>query len=287
MGSRGSRGPAAPRYNPGPSRPQPSTPFSQPRAQTAPPVTPQPQGGGFMRSLGAGLLGGAIGSMLFGGIFGHAGAGGIGGGGGGFGLLEILLLVGVGFLAYRFFFKRTVRPATADGPDLGSVAYSAPEPQPIAPELPAQDADLTLKQYLPDFQPTEFRDKRIDDFYRVQSCFMKRDLEPVRGKLTGELMHALEGNIQTLKSTGRINKLENIVVRDVETVEAWAEQGKLFSTVKITAQMLDYTVEETSGQVVDGSATEPTRFEEYWTFVRDIGFAAVDKDWKLTAIETA
>lgn len=241
-----------------------------------------------MRNLGAGLLGGFAGSMLFRGLFG-GGAGGMGGmGGGGFGLLEILLLVGVGYLAYRFFFKRRATMQTAEGPDLGAT-YSQPEPvaQSFTPELPPDDADLVLKQHLPDYQPTDFRDKRIDDFYRVQTAFMKRDLETVRARLTGELVNALEGNIQSLKATGRINKLENIVVRDVETVEAWAEQGKLYATVRITAQMLDYTVEESSGRVVDGSASEPTRFEEYWTFVRDIGFTAVDKEWKLTAIEAA
>jgi predicted lipid-binding transport protein (Tim44 family) len=47
--------------------------------------------------------------------------------------------------------------------------------------------------------------------------------------------------------------------------------------------MLDYTVDEHSGQVYEGSRTTPVRFEEYWTFVRPCGPNA----WQLSAIQQA
>nr|MDO8108732.1 GTP-binding protein [Candidatus Sigynarchaeota archaeon] len=36
----------------------------------------------------------------------------------------------------------------------------------------------------------------------------------------------------------------------------------------VTSSKLNYNVDETSGQVVEGSKTEPVKFEEYWTFTR-------------------
>jgi predicted lipid-binding transport protein (Tim44 family) len=50
--------------------------------------------------------------------------------------------------------------------------------------------------------------------------------------------------------------------------------------VKFYANLLDYTIDETTGQVVSGSKTEPVKFEEYWTFTRPVG----NNPWQLSAI---
>lgn len=65
--------------------------------------------------------------------------------------------------------------------------------------------------------------------------------------------------------------------------EAWQEGGRDFVTVGFLAHVLDYTVDETGTQVVEGSRTEPVRFEEYWTFARPVG----PNFWKLSAIQQA
>jgi len=54
--------------------------------------------------MAGGIMGGMLGSMLFGGSAG-AGANGAGGGGG-IGLFEIALLAGIGYLIYRFIKKK-------------------------------------------------------------------------------------------------------------------------------------------------------------------------------------
>jgi hypothetical protein len=76
----------------------------------APGVFQQPAGGGFMRSMAGGMMGGMLGSMLFGGSAGAGGGmdGGLGsgGGGGGFGMFEIILLAGGGYLLYRYIKKK-------------------------------------------------------------------------------------------------------------------------------------------------------------------------------------
>jgi len=97
FGSRGARSystPARPAYQP--AQPRQTTPSAGPFQQQA--------GGGFMRSMAGGMMGGMLGSMLFGGM---AGAGtGAGGTGGGFGMFEMLLLAGLGYLLFRFIKNR-------------------------------------------------------------------------------------------------------------------------------------------------------------------------------------
>src|SRR5215471_9709447 len=136
-GSRGSRSYQSPAR---PSQPSPS----QPRREAAPPpqqpspMAPQP--GGFMRTFGTAMLGGFLGSMLFSGLA-NAGFGGLGGfGGSGFGLIEILLLAGLGYILYRKF----VTPAAATG--YGSMQYQntrdySPQYTPVQ-EAPAINNDI-------------------------------------------------------------------------------------------------------------------------------------------------
>jgi predicted lipid-binding transport protein (Tim44 family) len=79
----------------------------------------------------------------------------------------------------------------------------------------------------------------------------------------------------------RVNRLENIAVRSTEVTEAWQENGQDFMTVRFLASLLDYTVEEGSNRVLEGSNTTPVKFEEYWTLTRPVG----PNPWKLSAIQ--
>ena len=42
-------------------------------------------------------------------------------------------------------------------------------------------------------------------------------------------------------------------------------------TVRIFASMLDYTVDEKTGEVLHGDARRPRVFSEYWTLIRRVG----------------
>ena len=132
------------------------------------------------------------------------------------------------------------------------------------------------------FEPARMAAAASDIFFRVQAAWMARDMAAVRESLTPDMHQRMQSQCAELKAQGRINRLENIAIRSTEVTEAWQEQGQDFVTVAFLASVLDYTTEE-SGQLVDGSRTEPARFEEYWTFVRPVGPGA----WRLSAIQQA
>jgi predicted lipid-binding transport protein (Tim44 family) len=77
--------------------------------------------------------------------------------------------------------------------------------------------------------------------------------------------------------------VEKIDLRGADVTEAWQEGGQDFVTVHLRGSMLDYTVDDASGNVVDGSRTTPAEVDEYWTFTRPVG----PNRWKLSAIQTA
>ena len=235
-------------------------------------------GGGFMRGMLGGLAGGMIGSLLFRNM-GYAG--GAGGFGGGFGVLELVLLLGLGYMFFRFI-TRSFATAGAQREMSHRERLESVEPGPFA----NSEATLasTLRNYDPSFELETFRDARMDDFVRLQAAWNLRDLSSVSDLIGTELRQQLDGDVAQLKNSGRINRIENIAVRSAELVEAWQEYGQEFATLRFRANLLDYTVDEGSSQVVAGDKSQPVKFEEDWTFVRAINQPGTSKTWKLTAI---
>jgi predicted lipid-binding transport protein (Tim44 family) len=284
-GFRGSRSYQAP------SRPsQPSQPRREATSPQQPgPMAPQP--GGFMRSLGIAMLGGFLGSMLFSGL--AHGFGGLGGfGGSGFGLIEILLLAGLGYFLYR----RFVRPAAATGygsmqyqntgyQTPSSTGYQAPSAAPVQEDRPINnDIDYrSLTMMDRSFDPNQFLKTAQDIFFKVQGAWNKQDTTTLRSLCGTELMQTWEQELNDLRARGQQNKMENIALRESEITEAWTENGQDFITVRLHANLLDYTVDQKSGNVVSGNNSDPIEFEEYWTFTRPVG----PNQWKLTAVQQA
>jgi predicted lipid-binding transport protein (Tim44 family) len=63
----------------------------------------------------------------------------------------------------------------------------------------------------------------------------------------------------------------------------WTETGTDYISVRLLANLVDYTVDATSGAVVSGSNSEPIQFAEYWTFSRPVGPHA----WQVSAVQQA
>jgi predicted lipid-binding transport protein (Tim44 family) len=277
-GSRGSRTYSAPRSPAAPA--QPSSPASPTTPQRS--LTPgsSPAGsGGFLRGwggmIGGFLLGGLLGSLLFGGL----------GSGAGFGLLDLVLVAGLAYFAFALLRRRTPEPALAGVP---SRAGWAPEPS-----LPAAattvmpfDTDLdsgmaAIRTMDPAFDPARLAGVAHDIFVRLQTAWTAGDLTPVRDHLTDEMAAALGRDLDRLRTLRRTNRLEQVVVNDASATEAWQEYGRDFVTVRLRATALDYTVDDATGAVLEGSKTTPTTFEEYWTFTRPVG----PNPWRLSAIQ--
>ena len=138
-----------------------------------------------------------------------------------------------------------------------------------------------IQQMDSDFDPMRFSDTASDVFFNIQTAWMARHMEPVRHLLTPEMYEQMQKDCDRLRQERRVNRLENIAVRSTEVTEAWQENGQDFVTVRFLASLLDYTVEEDSNRVLEGSSTTPVKFEEYWTLTRPVG----PNPWQLSAIQ--
>jgi predicted lipid-binding transport protein (Tim44 family) len=289
-GSRGSRSFSAP-ARPGPSPSSPDRQATPPSSFQRP--TPQRSGwmSGLMGGIGGFLLGGLIGSMLFGGL-----GSGLGGGlFGGIGLMEILLIGGVLYFVYAYMRRRQQSaPASSYGytspreSDTGSWQSGSTYAPSATMDMPDATSDLErglgyIRQMDSAFDPQRFSDTAADIFFKVQGAWMARDMAPVRELITPEMYETMQKDAERLRAERRVDRMENIAVRAVDVTEAWQENGRDYVTVHFLASMLDYTIDERSNEVINGSRSDPVKFEEYWTFVRPVG----PNPWRLSAIQQA
>ena len=281
-GSRGSRSSSSPTS---PS----STPSSPSRVTTPEPGSSQPMSqpaqrpgmfGGLMGGLAGFALGGLLGSMLF---------GGMGGGfGGGIGLLELLLIGGGIFLVFRMLRGRDARPEPAYA---GAGAYGSSErgwsTGGGVMEAPPGESDLNrgighIRSMDASFDPNGFAAWAKGTFVDVQAGIASRDLSAVQDRLTPQEFGRLQAQCDQLRAARRTNRIERVQISRAEVTEAWQESGQDWVTVYFAVSLIDYTVDDSTGAVVEGAAT-PVDIQEYWTFTRPVG----PKPWRLSAIQSA
>jgi predicted lipid-binding transport protein (Tim44 family) len=235
--------------------------------------------GGLMGGLTGFALGGLIGSMLF---------GGMGQGfGGGLGLLELLLIGGAIFFVFRMLRGRSETPAYAGAGTYGSGQGWSTGGGGVVMETPPSQSDLDrgighIRGMDASFDPTAFAEWAKATFVDVQAGIVKRDLTAVRDRLTPQEFARLLAQCDELGGARRTNRIERVQIGRAEVSEAWQENGQDWVTVDFTVSLVDYTVDDATGAVVEG-ATTPVDIQEYWTFTRPVG----PKPWRLSAIQTA
>ena len=280
-GSRGSRTYSAPpptQTAPNTARPmertatQPSGP-QQAGGAARPGMPPQAQPQrSFMGALAGGLLmGGLIGMFLGGGLLG--GAGGLGAMLGM--LLQVALIGGLIWFAFRLFRRRQPSPAMA-----GPVGYERQmEPAPMggaaaaggAYAAPAREVQVTPQDY------QAFEQSLIE----VNAAWSRRDLKGLREFATPEMVGYFANDYRDLDARGWRNETRDVKLESGDLSEAWHEDGLDYATVAMRFSLLDASFEQASGKVVDGSTTERQTSTELWTFVR----SGPEERWLLSAIQ--
>ena len=170
----------------------------------------------------------------------------------------------------------------------------APGPTPVAsPPGPARPgdrprSDSSLERGLrdirrtdPGFDPTRFTGYAGMIFRAAQGAWMTRDMAPLRDRLTPEMHEALQSQCDRLRSSRRVNRIDEIEIIATVT-EAWQESDRDYVTAHVSGSVVYYTVDESRDVLVEGSKTVPRAVEEFWTFTRPAGL----NFWMLSAIQT-
>jgi predicted lipid-binding transport protein (Tim44 family) len=184
--------------------------------------------------------------------------------------------------------RRPRPPAYATaGAYVGAHANDVAEAEGGAPVVvPAPPSDLErglahIRQMDPAFDPCALADGARGLFADVQRGITARDMSAASGRLTPRMCTELTAQCDRLRASRQTNRLEHIAIRRAEASEAWQESGQDYVTIYLAGSIVDYTVADASGAVVEGHRASQD-FEEYWTFARPVG----PNRWKLSAIQT-
>jgi predicted lipid-binding transport protein (Tim44 family) len=237
-------------------------------------------GGGLMAGLlGAGLLGMLFGGGLFGGLSGLASMFGL--------LLQVGLIVGLIWLAVRFFRRRSEPALAAAGP--AGHARSG-----LGPQMPIGGGTGSVP---PQGAPAYGRPgQRSDDIgigpedyaaferllVEVQTAYGRGDVATLSRSATPEMVRYFGQDLEDNRRRGLRNDVSSPKLLQGDLAEAWREGRSEYATVAMRFSIVDATVELASGRVVEGDASRPVEVTELWTFRRE-----GRGPWVLSAIQQA
>jgi predicted lipid-binding transport protein (Tim44 family) len=130
------------------------------------------------------------------------------------------------------------------------------------------------------FDATRFAGYAAMMFRDVQSAGMARDARALRDRVTPTMYVELEARGDRLRASGRSACVAAVEVTS-EVTEAWQDGNRDYVTAYVAGSMQSHTVDDATGQVVDGSPTLPVVVAAFLTFLRPAGL----NFWTLSLIQ--
>jgi predicted lipid-binding transport protein (Tim44 family) len=276
-GSRGARTFSAPPSTS--TSPGTASPLNRTMTQPGSPGlgAPATAGGGFFNRPGMGMFGGLAAGFLGAGLLGMLFGGGMFGGLGGlssiFGLiLQIGLIIIVVRLAMSWWQRRHAPTSAYAGAPLGGLGGAASSFR-TGTGFGLGSGSAPLEILPADYEAFE----RL--LSEIQAAWTNEDVARLHTLATPEMVSYLTDDLQANKGRNQINKVSGTKLLQGDLAEAWREGDTDYASVAMRFQMIDKTLDRTTGQLVAGSE-QPTEATEVWTFVRPRG-----ANWELSAIQ--
>ncbi|WP_395494962.1 Tim44 domain-containing protein [Acetobacter sp. KSO5] len=285
MGSRGSRTWSAP-----PSTN--TTPYgAAPMDRSITPRSPAPgyngypgqsnYGAPFNRGMGTasrhpfltGFAGGMLGAGLFGLLSGHGFMGGVHGL---FSFIGLMIQIGLIVMVVMWLVRRFSGNGSSRGGNSGfplNQGGSGPAPSTTPAGFPASGSS-SLAITSADYQA--FQQTLLD----IQTAWNQQNIPALQQMATPEMVSYFNQQLATLASQGARNVVSDVHFIQGDLAESWQEAGMDYATVAMRYSLIDLTTNAT-GQVIEGSSTEPVTVTELWTFTRP----SRGGRWLLSAIQ--
>jgi len=270
-GSRGARTFSAPPTTP--TAPNAAQPFNRTTASPSSPGTPA--GGGFFNRPGMGMFGGLAAGFLGAGLLGMLFGGGMFGGIGGLSsIIGLVLQIGLIVLVVRFAMswwqrRHETQAAYAGGPSpLGAQATFR-----TGTGFGLGSGGAALEILPADYEAFE----RL--LGEIQDAWSNEDVARLHTLATPECVSYFARDLDQNKARNVVNKVIGTRLLQGDLAEAWREGNNDFASVAMRYQLVDKTLDRTTGRLVEGGE-QPEEVTEVWTFLRERG-----GNWELSAIQ--
>ena len=152
----------------------------------------------------------------------------------------------------------------------GSVSWSAAANRKLKPMTEYQQLDEN-------FDETELTSKLSNLYVQMQDCWQKKDISPIRPYCTDAFFTQMDNQLQRKKQQGQTNYIERIAVLSVN-FRGWCQEGGNDVLVaRLNTRIVDYTLDDKTGNLVSGSKDKEKFMVYEWDLVRTTG-AKTEKD---------
>ena len=147
---------------------------------------------------------------------------------------------------------------------------------------PAAHALAAMKLAEPGFSVSDFLHGARGAYEMILMAFERGELDRIRPFLSPEVAASFAQAVNAREAQGLTVEASFLGVRELTLDDA--EFDRTSSTAEITVRFvgeLTSVVRNKAGETVEGSATEPKRQRDSWTFARRMGVS--DPNWQLVA----
>ena len=184
-------------------------------------------------------------------------------------IIMILIIV-----AWAYFSKNTQNSRRQSTPYQGGVSHR------ICNETAAVSA---LREIDPQFSVEGFKSFASEVYLTLQEAWEAKEWRKVRPFESNSLFNMHSHQIQEYIDSGKTNHLNMQNVRSITIADFHADGAREVLSVKLEASLLDYTTDDESGEVLEGSKTQYQHRFYYLEFIRSAGVkTAAEKDLQIT-----
>lgn len=108
-------------------------------------------------------------------------------------------------------------------------------------------------------------------FYAMQDAWMERDLLKLSKIISCSFYNNNDWQLQNMKANHEKNILENITISSIQIISCRDYREDYLDTFSafIKGTMIDYTIDDRSGEIIKGSSTNTEKFKDLYVFTRD------------------
>ncbi|MBQ9832136.1 MAG: TIM44-like domain-containing protein, partial [Clostridia bacterium] len=128
-----------------------------------------------------------------------------------------------------------------------------------------------LKAIDPNFSDEALKEKISNLYVQMQNCWQAKDISPLRNSMTDAFYNQADRQIQALKSNNQTNMIENIAVLSVNLMGYNEDDTNTTIIAKLNTRIVDYVVDDKTGNVIKGSKTAEKFMTYEWLLIRSKG----------------
>lgn len=148
--------------------------------------------------------------------------------------------------------------------------------KPVMPGAQATDASTLsdVQDYAtvdPQFSASAFTEKLSNLYVQFQNAWQAKDLTPLRPYLTDAYFNKCDRQLDAYRQNRQTNRIDRPSVLGVELVGWKQEAGVDVMVARLRTRIVDYVVDDATGNIIRGSNTAEKFMEYEWDLVRTSG----------------